>query len=128
MFGKTEKTGVRKQVKKDAEKKRILEKERKEKILKNKGKLTECERKLKEVEVELKNKCKMKDDLFVLGSKRLKKACDAKNMEEIKTAQHILNSIETVEPEEKKLLKESEELEVEINKIRDNLLKNAVPY
>jgi hypothetical protein len=110
------------EARKQEEKKKAAEKEKKEIMKKRKSKLIVYEKELEEVQLELKKKRKMKEDLFELGNKRLKQALKANNMDEVRTAQHILDSIHTMKPEEQTLDKKREDLEKRINQTKNKLL------
>jgi len=112
------------EARKQEEEKKAAEKEKKEMMKKKKNKLIVYEKDLQEVKDELNRKRKMKEDVFELGNKRLREGLKTNNMDEIRTAQHILDSIHKMKPEEKSLDKKREDLEKKINQTKNKLLQN----
>lgn len=123
-----EKRKVR-EAKKEEEKKlkrrKIEEAKEKKEISQKKQKIEVYERNLKRLVAELSKKRKLHDEIYSLGSKRMKKGLQENNLEHIGVAENILSGLEKTKKEEKELSEKVDNLQKKINSLKDHLIKQV---
>lgn len=107
---------------KKKEKRKREEEKKKEEVSVKKKRLDMYETELKELTAELNSKRKVREELFQVGNKRLKKAT---KLEDVKVAQNILQGVESASTDEQELSKRVDELQKRVNHIKDDMIKQS---
>ena len=83
------------------------------------------ERNLKKLVAELSKKRKLNDEIYSLGSKRMKKGLQENNLEHIGVAENILSGLEKTKKEKKELSEKVDNLQKKIDSLKDHLIKQV---